>query len=123
MRLTLKVTGILLTMIVGIVLVLLITLNYFFFNINRLPEGEFLRMIESPNGDYTVKTYVLRGGSTVAEAVRGEVIYHQKKDKKKNIYWGYRESEAKITWIGNDIVSINGIDLDVRKEVYDWRKE
>lgn len=123
MRLTLKVTGILLALIVGIVLVLFLTINYFFFNINRLPEGEFLHLIESPNGDYTVKAYVSESGATVADAVRVEVIYHQKEDKTKNIYWGYRESEVEITWIDNDTVSINGIDLDVRKEVYDWRKK
>ena len=123
MKLTLKVTGILLAMIAGILLILFLVLNYFFFNINRLPEGEFLTAATSPTGDYTVKTYVSRGGATVADAVRGEVIYHQKKDKKKNIYWGYRESESEIVWITNEIVSINGMELDVRKDVYDWRKE
>lgn len=80
-------------------------------------------MIESPNDDYTVKAYVSKSGATVADAVRVEVIYHQKKDKTKNIYWGYRESKADIIWIDNDIVSINGVELDVRKEVYDFRKE
>ena len=123
MRLTLKVTGILLSVIAGIILVLFLTVNHFFFNINRLPEGEFLQLIESPKGDYTVKAYVSESGATVADAVRVEVIYHQKRDKTKNIYWGYRESEAEIIWLDNDTVSINGIVLDVRKEVYDWRKE
>lgn len=123
MRLILKVTGILLSLIAGIVLVLFLTVNHLFFNINRLPEGEFLHLTESPNGDYTVKAYVSESGATVADAVRVEVIYHQKIDKTKNIYWGYRESEAEIIWLDNDTVSINGIELDVRKEVYDWRKE
>lgn len=41
---------------------------------------------ESPNGDYTAKIYLADGGATVTFAVRGEIIYHKKKDKKKNIY-------------------------------------
>jgi len=123
MRLILKVTGILLSLIAGIVLILFLTVNHTFFNINRLPKGEFLHLTESPNRDYTVQAYVSESGATVADAVRVEVIYHQKSDKTKNIYWGYRESEAEIIWLDNDTVSINGIELDVRKEVYDWRKE
>jgi len=123
MKLTLKVTSILLLLIAGIILVLFLAINHFFFNINSLPEGEFLHLTESPNGDYTVNAYVSESGATVADAVRVEVVYHNKRDKTKNIYWGYRESEAKIIWIDNDTVSINGVELDVQNEVYDWRKE
>lgn len=95
--------------------------NYFFFSLHHLPEGDFLAEAESPNGEYTVKAYVSRSGATVADAVRGEVIYHQKNEK--NIYWEYRESEAEISWIDETTISISGVKLDVRKDVYDWRKE
>ena len=89
----------------------------------QLPEGDVLTEEISPSGDYTVKGYVSRSGATVADAVRGEVIYHKKRDKKKNIYWGYRESGADIRWIDEHTVSINGTELDVRKDVHDFRKE
>ena len=117
-----KVTAILLTGLAGILVILLFIFNHFFFSMSHLPTGEFLTEATSPNEDYTVKAYVSRSGATVADAVRGEVINHQKKSKVKNIYWGYRESEAEIVWIDDVTVSINGVDLDVRKEVYDWRE-
>ena len=118
-----KVAGILLAIIVGGAGVLLLVINHFFFSMQQLPEGEVLTEEISPGGDYTVKGYVSRSGATVADAVRGEVIYHKKRDKKKNIYWGYRESGADIRWIDEHTVSINGVELDVRKDVHDFRKE
>jgi hypothetical protein len=118
-----KVAGILLASIAGVVVVLFLLINHFFFSMQQLPEGEFLAEEISPGEDYTVKAYVSRSGATVADAVRGEVVYHKKRNKKKNIYWGYRESEADIRWIGEHNVSINGVKLDVRKDVYDFRKE
>jgi hypothetical protein len=118
-----KVLGILLAGLSGIIIIFLLVINHFFFSMSKLPEGEFLTEVKSPNGEYTVKAYVLMSGATVADAVRGEVVYHQKRDKKKNIYWGYRDSTADIVWIDDHTVSINGIELDVRKDVYDFRKE
>ncbi|MHA6259251.1 DUF5412 family protein [Sporosarcina sp. CAU 1771] len=117
-----KVAGIVLGVLTAILIILLLLVNYFFYNTNRLPEGELLTESVSPSGDYTVKAYLANGGATVAFAVRGEVIYHQKKEKKKNIYWAYRKEDAEITWIDEHTVSINGRKLDVRKDVYDWRK-
>jgi hypothetical protein len=120
---SLKVLGILLAGLASIIIILLLVINHFFFSMSKLPEGEFLTEAESPNGEYTVKAYVSMSGATVADAVRGEVVYHQKKDKKKNIYWGYRESTVEIIWIDKHTVSINGVKLDVRNDVHDFRKE
>jgi hypothetical protein len=117
-----KVAGILLAIILGGVGVLFLLINHFFFSMQQLPEGEFLTEEISPGEDYTVKAYVSRSGATVADAVRGEVVYHKKRDKKKNIYWGYRESGADVQWINEHTVSINGVELDVRKDIHDFRK-
>lgn len=123
MKSALKVTGILFAIIAGIVLVLALTMNYFFFSMHHLPKGELLTEVESPGGQYTVKAYLTNGGATVSYAVRGEVVYHDKKEKKKNIYWQYREEKAEIVWLDDQNVSINGIELDVRKDVHDYRKQ
>lgn len=123
MKYTMKVATVLFIGLAGILVILLLLIKHFFFSLHHLPEGDFLTEAESQNGEYTVKAYVSRSGATVADAVRGEVIYHHKNDKKKNIYWEYRESEAEISWIDETTVLINGIKLDVRKDVYDWRKE
>ena len=123
MKYFMKVLGILLAGLAGIIIILILVINHFFYSLSNLPDGEFLAESRSPNGEYTVKAYVSMSGATVADAVRGEVVYHQKKDKKKNIYWNYRESTAEIDWIDEHTISINGVKLDVRKDVYDFRKE
>ena len=102
---------------------LFLIINYLFFNIERVPEGELLAEELSPTGEYTVLTYVSNAHSTVAPAVRGEVIYHEKNSEKRNLYWAYRMEEGEIDWITEHIVSINGMELDVRSDTYDFRKE
>ena len=102
---------------------LFMIINYLFFNIDRVPEGELLADKISPNGEYTVLTYVINAHSTVAPAVRGEVIFHKKNDKKRNLYWAYRKEKGEIEWINEHVVSINGMELDVRTDTYDYRKE
>jgi hypothetical protein len=123
MKFALKVTGIIFALLAGIAIILLLILNYFFFNTNHLPKGDFMTEAKSPNGEYTVRAYLSNGGATVAFSVRGEVDYHDKRNKTKNIYWGYREDQAEIIWLDDQTVSINGVELDVRKDVYDWRKQ
>ena len=102
---------------------LFMIINYLFFNIDRVPEGELLADKISPNGEYTVLTYVINEHSTVAPAIRGEVISHKENDKKRNLYWAYRKEKGEIEWINKHVVSINGIELDVRTDTYDYRKE
>lgn len=117
-----KVLGFILLFFILVILFLVAVINYFFFNIDRLPDGELLSEEVSPSGIYTVRTYISNSHSTVAPAVRGEVIYHNTFDTKRNIYWAYRIEEGKIEWISKHVVSINGRVLDVRKDDYDFRK-
>ena len=94
-----------------------------FYDMNRLPTGEFLTEETSPDGKYTLKAFVTNGGATTAYAVRGELVFNEKDDKSKNIYWNYREETAHIKWISNDEVEINGHTLKVPKEKFDFRHE
>lgn len=121
MKYALKVTAILLSMIAAIILILFLVINYFISHYE--PKGEFLTETVSPSGDYTVKMYVVRGSATVSNSVRGKVVDHSRKDKEKKIYNAYREEEAVVEWLDDFTVSINGIELDVRKDTYDWRKD
>ena len=41
--------------------------------------------------------------------------------KEKNIYWQYRCTEANIVWLDEDTVQINGIELNVKRDTYDYR--
>ncbi|WP_225217688.1 DUF5412 domain-containing protein [Sporosarcina gallistercoris] len=112
-------------LIVGMLIVALVGYGvyWFFFNMDRLPKGELLTEETSPNGKYTLKAYVTDGGATGSYAVRGELVFHEKNDKTKNIYWNYREEAAEITWKDDHTVVINGHELDVRKDIYDFRHQ
>lgn len=112
-------------LIVALLLVALVSYGIYwaFFDMGRLPSGEFLTEGTSPNGEYTLKAYVTDGGATGPYAVRGELVSHEKKDKKKNIYWNYREDTVIITWKDNHSVVINGHELDVRKDTFDFRRQ
>ena len=93
-----------------------------FFDMNRLPTGEFLTQETSPDGTYTLKAYV-SSPSLSADAVRGELVFNKRNGKTKNIYWNYRESTAKIEWLDNKTVVINGHTLEVPNGKLDFRKQ
>ena len=111
--------------VVGLVFFTLIGYGVYwaFFDMNRLPTGEYLTEEISPDGKYTLKAYVTNGGATVSYAIRGELVFNQRNNKTKNIYWNYREESANITWTDNDTVVINGHSLDVPKEKFDFRNQ
>ena len=94
-----------------------------FFDMNRLPTGEYLIEETSPNGKYTLKAYVTNGGATTSYSVRGELVFNDKDNKTKNIYWNYREESANISWTDNNTVIINGHTLDVTREKFDFRRQ
>jgi len=111
--------------IVGLLFTALIGYGVYwlFFDMKRLPTGEYLTEETSPDGTYTLKAYVTNGGATVSYSVRGELVFNEKENKTKNIYWNYREETATITWIDNNTVVINGHSLDVPHDKFDFRNE
>lgn len=94
-----------------------------FFDMNRLPTGEFLTEEISPDGKYTLRAYITNGGATTSYTIRGELVFNEKDGKTKNIYWNYREDSAEIAWIDHDTVEINGHSLDVPNEKFDFRNQ
>jgi len=110
--------------VVGLLLIGIIGYGVYwaFFDMNRLPTGEYITEETSPNGTYTLKAYV-SSPSLSADAVRGELIFNERNGKTKNIYWNYRESTAKIEWIDDDTVVINGHKLNAPKEKFDFRNQ
>lgn len=93
-----------------------------FFDMSRLPKGEFISQLQSPNGKYSIKGYLINGGATTSYAIRGELNYNNFEKRPKNIYWNYREKEIIIEWVDDNTVIINGIELDVASEKYDFRR-
>lgn len=98
-------------------------INNLFYSMSRLPNGDFLTESTSSDGTYTIKTYLCNGGATTDYAVRGELIINNKNDNPKNIYWDYEVTKANISWVDNDTVIINGHEIDLPNNKYDWRRE
>lgn len=94
-----------------------------FFDMEKLPTGEFLTEKTSPDGKYTVKAYINNGGATTSYSVRGELILNDNGYKTETIYWNYREYTANIIWTDNNTVVINGHTLDVPGDKFDFRNE
>ncbi len=106
-----------------IIIVLFSFLGYrFFYSMNSLPDGELISEIVSPDDTYTIRIYLVNTHATVAYSIKGELVFNNS-NITKNIYWGYRESEAAVEWIDDDTVMINKRSIEVPDGKYDWRRE
>lgn len=101
---------------------IIFVLNNLGYNMEKLPKGEFLRELDSPNSEYKLKAYLYSGGATMDWTLRVELVNNET-GKIKNIYWKYHDSEADIKWLDKDNVEINGKKLNVHKDTYDWRRD
>jgi len=93
-----------------------------FFDIQRFQGQNYLCESTSPNGQYTVTGYLNNGGATVDFAVLG-VLKNNNNGKEKNIYWQYHCEKVKLEWVDNKTIKINGRELNVENEIYDYRRE
>lgn len=94
-----------------------------FFDMNRLPIGSLISEERSPNVIYTIKFYLVNGGATTSYGIRGELNFNTIKRNVKNIYWNYDEDEVVISWINDNKVVINGIELNLSNEKFDFRRK
>jgi len=103
-------------------IILSFTLFYYsFFTLSGVDGDKKTGEYISPDGKYTVTSYLNNGGATTAYAVLC-TVKESGKNKEKNIYWNYRCEEANITWLDKTTVEINGITLNVTKDTYDFRR-
>ena len=106
-----------------LVIVLLFYAVYWaFFDIQHIKGQDYLRASTSPDKKYTITAYLNNGGATTSYAVLC-TVKNNKTGKKKNIYWQYRCENAEIIWKSDEIVIINGIELNVSKDTYDYRRK
>jgi hypothetical protein len=97
-------------------------INWAFFNIQRINGQEYLAQSTSPNGTYSVTAYLNNGGATTSYAVLG-TLRNNKTGKTKNIYWQYRCEKAEMKWLDDETIKINDIELNVKNEIYDYRRK
>lgn len=92
-----------------------------FFDWSRFKQ-ELIAESTSPNGTYTVNAYVSDGGATTSFTVLGELVFNEQNKRSKKIYWQYREENANIEWLDEHTVIINGVQLELPHETYDYRR-
>lgn len=93
-----------------------------FYDIQRLEGQEVIQEVPSPNDTYTITAYLNNGGATTDYAVLCSVK-NNSTGKEKNIYWQYHCEEADIIWLDEQTVQINGVELNVKKDTYDYRHD
>ena len=104
-----------------LIITLLSSFHLAFFSLQRIDgqkkTGEYI----SPDGKYTITSYLNNGGATTAYAVLC-TVKRSGNNKEKNIYWNYPCEEATVSWLDKTTVEINGINLDIKKDTYDFRR-
>lgn len=96
--------------------------NWAFLDIQRINGQEYLNESTSPNGVYTVTAYLNNGGATVDYAVLGR-LKNNRNGKTKNIYWQYHCEKAEMEWVNDETLKINDQQLNVKNEIYDYRRK
>lgn len=95
----------------------------FFYQMDDLPQGEFLYSSMSPDGTYTLKMY--RVQNNLGTAVRGELVRLENgQPVSENIYWQVGTDQCIAGWINDTVVSINNISLNVQNpDTFDSRRK
>lgn len=112
--------------VASILLIIIALISYgiywAFFDIQRIDGQEIITISDSPDASYTVTAYLNNGGATTDYAVLC-AVKNNKTGKERNIYWNYHCQTADIQWLDDETVSINGIELNVTKDLYDYRRD
>lgn len=102
--------------------VFIYTINWLFFDLDRIPKGTLLTEQISPNKTYTIKVYNSDAGATTSFSILAELHFNKEKKKPKIIYFQYKESTAFIKWKDDNTVIINNVELNLPNEKYDYRR-
>ena len=87
--------------------------------IEGVPKGELIYEIKSPDQLYEAKFYRTSGGATTGYAILGE-LHDEWNSEPTRIYWDYPREDAEVSW-GNNYIIINGVRINLKTEIYDYR--
>ncbi len=87
-----------------------------------LPEGSLLDTADSPDGKYSIETYLC--------SVKGEMhircaLVEKATSETRNIFWNNHSDEVEVEWIDASNVKIEGktINITDKEAYYDYREE
>jgi len=88
-----------------------------------LPAGELVIESSSPSGDRLVRAYFIDPGAAGRTVVRAEVVGLDLGSKPRNIYLNEPSPHGvpRITWKSDTVVVIDGIEVNVEAENWDYR--
>lgn len=96
-------------------------LHSLIYNIEDLPEGEFMFSSMSQDTSKTLKIYKVNVPS-YGMGIRGELtIIENGEETTKNIYWQTYIDNATVSWIDNVTLQINGEIINTNGDVFDCR--
>lgn len=90
-------------------------------SINNITLKNMAYSSPSPKGEYTLKVYT-RGEEESDDAAILVKVYNRKNKSERNIFWQGNTPWAYTVWKSDHKVCINGVELDVNKEQYDYRE-
>ncbi|MCP1427459.1 hypothetical protein ABIC86_000387 [Paenibacillus sp. DS2363] len=117
-----KVLGISIFFVLAVAIAFVSLWNWYY-DLERLPKGEVISESVSPNGKFTIKAMNSDAGATTSLAILCELQYNDGSKPNKIIYFQNKVEKASIIWESNDIVTINGVQLNLPDDVYDYRKK
>ena len=88
----------------------------------KLPEGNILNSAKSPDGKYSLETYLCTVKGEVY--IRSAVIENETKES-RNVYWDEYNDAVDVEWLDNTNVKIEDKTIDVTDEkiYYDYREK
>lgn len=108
----------------GITFIIVLTFGWTFYHFmwdtQSISKGELLRTEYSPKKRYCANVYRGEGGATVDDSIVVE-IEDKKMDTRKNIYFEYHKDDVKVQWLNETKIKIDEKELNILKDVYDWR--
>lgn len=96
---------------------------YLDYDLQRLSkEGEVIAIAESPKKKYV---FVVKKNSAGASSMFWNLIgiVGDRTNKTEMIIYWDEGSEAKVTWVDEKTVIINGVELNIEKDTFDYRHD
>lgn len=109
-----KLFGTIATLVCLFFIIIFIGITYIF-GIDTCSK-DLIESVKSPNGEYTIKTYLRNCGATVDFEVVADLC--DKNNECDDIYHHYHERDSFVYWIDNDNVSINQKKLNIHKDKF-----
>ncbi len=89
--------------------------------IQEIKGQELLNESTSPDGTYTIYSYLNNGGDTIQYSVLCSVK-NNNTGEERNIYWNHDCANTNIQWVDNETAVINGTVVNVVNDHFDYRE-